>query len=168
MGPRAWPGEGDVRAWHWIALLVLPLQAQAECGFTSNITPVATSAAARVDDPQVPAPEIEAVTVARGTGGGAACDGLGFVSVKLKWPRGSDHELDQVGFEYRLVQGSVPEGVVPAGVVAAPVNGRRSEHLFTWQDQEPARQQLIHALLEVRAVTRDGHRGTPAQLVLQQ
>ena len=100
--------------------------------------------------------------MARGTGGGAACDGLGFVSVKLKWPRGSDHELDQIGFEYRLVQGSLPEGVVPAGVVAAPVNGRRSEHLFTWQDQEPARQQPIHALLEVRAVTGDGHRGTGA------
>ena len=106
--------------------------------------------------------------MARGTGGGAACDGLGFVSVKLKWPRGSDHELDQVGFEYRLVQGSLPEGVLPAGVVAAPVSGRRSEHLFTWQDQEPARQQPIHALLEVRAVTGDGHRGTPVQLVLQQ
>ncbi len=106
--------------------------------------------------------------MARGTGGGAACDGLGFVSVKLKWPRGSDHDLGQVGFEYRLVQGSLPEGVLPAGVVAAPVSGRRSEHLFTWQDQEPARQQPIHALLEVRAVTGDGHRGTPVQLVLQQ
>ncbi len=157
-----------MRAWHWIALLALPLPAQAECGFTSNITPVVISAATQVDDPQVPAPEIEAVTVARGIGGGAACDALGFVSVKLRWPRGSDHDLGQVGFEYRLVQGSLPEGVLPAGVVAAPVSGRRSEHLFTWQDQEPARQQPIHALLEVRAVTGDGHRGTPVQLVLQQ
>ena len=39
-----------------LAAANLPLQAQAECGFTSNIMPVATSAAARVDDPQVPAP----------------------------------------------------------------------------------------------------------------
>ena len=58
--------------------------------------------------------------MARGTGGGAACDGLGFVSVKLKWPRGSDHELDQIGFEYRLVQGSVPEGVVPGNSRSMP------------------------------------------------
>src|SRR5690606_40932227 len=58
------------------------------------------------DDPSLPAPELESLDVTRGLNGGASCDQMGFMSVKLRWPRGSRFDLNEIGFEYRLVQGS--------------------------------------------------------------
>lgn len=158
-------GGGPVKLWCLVLLCALPAQqAAAACVFTSNLSPFRASATALVDDQALPAPEVESVSVTRGTGGGASCDQMGFVSVKLRWPRGSDYDLDEVGFEYRVVQGQAPEGLLPAGLVSAPASGRKAEHLFTWDDVLPGRQQAMHLQLEVRAVTPDSRRGPPAML----
>jgi hypothetical protein len=145
-------------------LCALPVQAAAACMFTSNMAPFQADASALVDNSLIPAPEVEQSSLVRGTGGLASCDALGFLSVQVKWPRGSDYDLDEIGFEYRVVDGEPPEGLIPDAVVASPVNGRRAEHQFTWQDVPPGQQRPLHLLLEVRAVTRDHQRGRPARI----
>lgn len=145
-------------------LCAMPAPAAAACMFTSNVTPFQADAPALVDNAQIPAPEIEIASLTRGIGGGATCDALGFLSVQLKWPRGSDYSLDEIGFEYRLVSGQAPEGLLPAVAVASPVSGRKAEHQFTWQDVPTSQQVPVHLELEVRAVTRDRQRGAPARV----
>lgn len=149
-------------------LCAMPAHAAAACMFTSNVTPFQADGRdgglALVDNAQIPAPEIEASSLTRGIGGGATCDALGFMSVQLKWPRGSDYSLDEIGFEYRLVSGQAPDGLIPAAVVASPVSGRKAEHQFTWQDVPTSQQLPLHLELEVRAVTRDRQRGAPARV----
>lgn len=147
-------------------LCALPVQAAAACMFTSNMAPFQADTSVLVDNSRIPAPEIEASSLVRGTGGGATCDALGFMSVQLRWPRGSDYSLDEIGFEYRVVGGEPPEGLIPGTVVASPVTGRKAEHQFTWQDLSPDQQRPLHLLLEVRAVTRDHQRGLPARIQL--
>lgn len=151
-----------------LLLCALPAHAAAACMFTSNMTPFQADTSVLVDNARIPAPEIESASVIRGAGGGATCDALGFLSVQIKWPRGSDYDLDQVGFEYRVVSGEVPEGLIPGGVLAAPSNGRKAEHQFTWNDLPPDQQRPIHLVLEVRAVTPDRQRGVPVQIVVNQ
>jgi hypothetical protein len=136
--------------------------------FTSNMTRFPADTSALVDNPRIPAPEIESTSIIRGAGGGATCDALGFLSVQIRWPRGSDHDLEQVGFEYRVVSGEAPEGLFPGGILVSPSNGRRAEHQFSWQDLPPGQQQPIRMVLEVRAVTADRQRGEPAQVVVNQ
>jgi hypothetical protein len=136
--------------------------------FTSNMTPFQGDTSVLVDNSSIPAPEVESASIIRGTGGGATCDALGFLSVQIKWPRGSDYDLDQVGFEYRVVSGEVPEGLLPEGVVVSPASGRKAEHQFTWQDLPPDQQRPIRLVLEVRAVTPDRQRGVPAHFVVGQ
>ena len=87
-----------------------------------------------------------------------------FMSIQLKWPRGSDYDLDEIGFEYRVVGGDAPAGMLPEAVVVAPVSGRRVEHQFTWQDVPAGEQKPLYLQLEVRAVTRDRQRGAPARV----
>jgi hypothetical protein len=132
--------------------------------FTSNVTPFQGGASTLVDNTEIPPPEVVVSSVTRGIGGGATCDALGFMSIELKWPRGSDYDLDEIGFEYRVVNGEAPEGLIPASVVASPVSGRKAEHQFTWQDAPTAQQRPLHLQLEVRAVTRDHQRGAPARV----
>nr|WP_246429179.1 hypothetical protein [Pseudoxanthomonas broegbernensis] len=139
-------------------------EAVAACAFTSNLSSFAAETSRLVDDSSLPAPEVESVHVTRGLNGGASCDQMGFLSVKLRWPRGSGYGLDEIGFEYRLAQGTAPEGLMPPGPVVAPVSGRKTEHLFTWFDGTPAQQQALNLMLEVRAVTPDQRRG-PAMLL---
>ena len=151
-----------------LLLCALPAQAEASCGFAGNMTPFQADTSVLVDNVLVPAPEVESASVVRGAGGGASCDALGFLSVEIRWPRGSDYDLDEVGFEYRVVSGEPPDGLLPAGVLVSPSNGRRAEHQFTWQDLPPEQQQPIHLVLEVRAVTRDRQRGVPARIAVDQ
>jgi hypothetical protein len=145
-------------------LCAMPAQAVAACMFKSNVTPYQPGTPALVDNAQIPAPEIEESSVTRGIGGGATCDALGFMSVQLKWPRGSDYDIAEIGFEYRVVSGRAPDGMLPATVVASPVSGRKADHQFAWQDLPPDQQKPMDLVLEVRAVTRDGQRGAPAQV----
>ncbi|AKC85404.1 hypothetical protein [Pseudoxanthomonas suwonensis] len=147
-------------------LCALPAQAAAACMFTSNMAPFPADTSALVDNARIPAPEIASSSLVRGAGGGATCDALGFVSVQLRWPRGSDYSLDQIGFEYRVVVGEAPEGLFPGTVLASPVSGRRAEHQFIFQDLPPAQQRPLDLVLEVRAVTPDRQRGAPARFVL--
>lgn len=149
-----------------LLLCALPVHAAAACMFTSNMAPFQGDTSVLVDNTGIPAPEIEATSLIRGAGGGATCDALGFLSVQIKWPRGSDYDLDQVGFEYRVVSGEVPAGLLPEGVLVSPSNGRKAEHQFAWEDLPPDQQRPIHAVLEVRAVTRDRQRGAPARIVV--
>ncbi len=149
-------------------LCVLPAQAFAACLFTSNMTPFPVIHPSLIDNPSIPPPEIEATSVIRGAGGGASCDALGFLSVQIKWPRGTGYDLDEIGFEYRVVDGAAPEGLIPEGVVTSPVNGRKAEHQFTWHDLLPPEQRPIRLMLEVRAVTRDSQRGAPVRVAVTQ
>ena len=152
-----------MKLWFFALLCALPVQqAAATCVFTSNLSSFARPTTALVEDNSLPAPEVESIDITRGTGGGASCDRMGFVSVKLRWPRGSDFDLEELGFEYRVVQGQAPDGLVPDGAVTAPASGRKAEHLFTWEDRVPAEQQALHLQLELRAVTPDSRRGPPA------
>jgi hypothetical protein len=132
--------------------------------FTSNVTPFQGGASTLVDNAEIPPPEVVVSSVTRGIGGGATCDALGFMSIELKWPRGSDYDMDEIGFEYRGVSGEAPDGMIPDTVVASPVSGRKAEHQFTWQDAPTAQQRPLHLQLEVRAVTRDHQRGAPARV----
>lgn len=136
-------------------------QVAAACVFNGNLSVYEPGAAPLADDPRLPAPELESVDVTRGLNGGASCDQMGFMSVKLRWPRGSRYDLDEIGFEYRLVQGTAPEGLVPSTPVASPSSGRKAEHLITWLDGVPSQQQALNLMLEVRAVTPDRRRGPP-------
>lgn len=154
-----------MKLWYLMLLCAMPAQAAAAaCLFTSNVTPFQGDASTLVDNTEIPAPEVVVSSVTRGIGGGATCDALGFMSIELKWPRGSDYDLDEIGFEYRVVNGEAPEGLIPASVVASPVSGRKAEHQFTWQDAPTAQQRPLHLQLEVRAVTRDHQRGAPARV----
>lgn len=153
-----------MKLWYLMLLCVMPTQAAAACMFTSNLAPYQVDASTLVDNATIPAPEIEASSITRGIGGGATCDALGFMSVQLKWPRGSDYDLGEIGFEYRLVGGEAPAGLLPASVVSSPVSGRRAEHQFTWQDVPTDQQRPMHLELEVRAVTRDRQRGMPVRV----
>ena len=151
-----------------LLLCALPAHAAAACMFTSNMTPFQGDTTILVDNGGIPPPEIESASIIRGTGGGATCDALGFLSVQIKWPRGSDYDLDQIGFEYRVVSGEAPEGLIPGGVLVSPTNGRKAEHQFTWQDLPPDQQRPTRLVLEVRAVTPDRQRGRPAQVVVSE
>lgn len=152
-----------MKLWYLMLLCAMPAQAAAACMFTSNMKPFQPDTSALVDNVQIPAPEIEASSLTRGIGGGATCDALGFMSIQLKWPRGSDYDLEEIGFEYRLVSGKAPDGLIPAAVVSSPVSGRKAEHQFTWQDVPTDQQVPLHLELEVRAVTRDRQRGVPVR-----
>lgn len=154
-----------MKLWYLMLLCAMPAQAAAAaCMFTSNVTPFQGDASTLVDNIEIPAPEVVVSSVTRGIGGGATCDALGFMSIELKWPRGSDYDLDEIGFEYRVVNGEAPEGLIPTTVVASPVSGRKAEHQFTWQDVPTAQQRPLHLELEVRAVTRDHQRGVPTRV----
>lgn len=151
-----------------LLMCLLPAPAVAACAFTGNMTLFQIDGAVPVDNAAVPAPEIESSSLVRGAGGGASCDGLGFFTVELKWPRGSGYALDEVGFEYRLVSGEAPQGLFAGTVLASPVNGRKAQHQFTWQDVPPDQQRPMPMVVEVRAVTRDRQRGAPARFVVGQ
>lgn len=153
-----------MKLWSLMLLCALPAQAAATCAFDTNLTAFPVGNASLVDNAALPAPELEDVSFTRGLAGGAVCDQLGFLTIKLRWPRGSDYDLDQIGFEYRVVRGEPPEDLLPEGVVTAPGRGRRTEHLFSWNDGRPGEQQPLRLLLEVRAVTADGQRGQPLQV----
>jgi hypothetical protein len=152
-----------VKLWRLVVpWALLAPSAFAACTFDTNLVPFPPVSEATVDDPAIPAPEIESVNVTRGAGGGATCDQLGFVTLTLRWPRGNRLDLDKLGFEYRVLEGQAPEGLVPAGVVTAPgVSGRRVEHVLAWQDADAIRTQRIELKLEVRAVSAGGRRGQP-------
>jgi len=153
-----------VKLVYLVLLCAVSAQAAGACVFKSNLSPFPAEAATLVDTAELPAPEIEATQVTRGLGGGATCDALGFLSVQLRWPRGSRWNLEQIGFEYRLVSGEAPDGMLPDGIVRSPATGRRAEHQFTWPDGTPDRQQALRLQLEVRAVTPDRQRGPPVLL----
>ena len=153
-----------MKLWFLMLLCAMPAQSAAACLFTSNMVPFPADAAALVDNPSIPAPEIEETSLIRGAGGGATCDALGFMSVQLKWPRGSDYDLEEIGFEYRVVDGEAPEGLIPGPSLASPVSGRKAEHQFIWEDVPPAMQRPIQLMLEVRAITPDHQRGRPVRV----
>lgn len=156
-----------MKLWHLILLCCAwPVQhAVAACVFTGNLETFGPGVVQLLDDPGLPAPELEGLDVIRGLNGGASCDQMGFLTVQLRWPRGSRYDLDEIGFEYRLVQGTAPEGLVPAELVTSPSSGRKAEHRITWLDGAPAQQQPLDLTLEVRAVTPDRRRGPP--MILQ-
>lgn len=148
-----------------ILLCAFPAQALAACAFDTNLTPFRVATTQMVDVGDLPAPELEDVSFTRGLAGAAVCDQLGFLSIKLRWPRGSDYDLDQIGFEYRVLRGEAPEGLLPDGVVVGAVaRGRRTEHQLTWNDGRPGEQAPLRLLLEIRAVTPAGQRGLPVQV----
>jgi len=154
-----------VKLLYLILLCALPAQGFAACAFDTNLAPFKVASSQAVDTADIPAPELEDVSFTRGISGGAVCDQLGFLTIKLRWPRGSRYDLEEIGFEYRVVGGEPPEGLLPAGpVMAAGVKGRRTEHQLTWNDGRPGEQEPLRLLLEVRAVTADGWRGQPAQV----
>lgn len=143
----------------------IPAQALAACAFDTNLTPFRASVTQWADVADLPAPELEHVSYTRGLSGGAVCDQLGFLTIHLRWPRGSGYDLDEIGFEYRVVEGEAPEGLLPQGpVVASTGSSRRTEHQLTWDDGRPGQQLPLRMLLEVRAVTADGRRGLPVRV----
>lgn len=157
-----------MKLWYLMLLCAMPAQSAAACMFTTNLTPFQSDTSVLVDNSNIPAPEIERASLIRGTGGGATCDATGFLSVEIRWPRGSRFDLDEIGFEYRLVSGDAPAGLLPDKVVVSPVAGRKAEHQFAWQDLPPAQQKPMQLVLEVRAVTPDHQRGAPARVFVTQ
>jgi len=85
-----------VKFWYLILVCcVWPAQqAAAACVFSGNLSVFEPGIAQLADDPSLPAPELESLDVTRGLNGGASCDQMGFMSVKLRWPRGSRFDLN--------------------------------------------------------------------------
>lgn len=165
-----------MKAWQWLGPLAVALMlactpaAWAQtCGLDSHhapfqVDPGTTPADAPEDT--LRAPELKALRLDRGVGGvPGSCDGSGFLTLRLDWPRG-DYRIDQVGFEFRVVSTQSPYAVFPAEPVAVTTGDRRSELLFFWADDPPGQQQPLRMEVEVRAVTRNNLRGPPARLVI--
>lgn len=153
-----------MKLWYLLFLCMLPAQAIGACAFDTNLQPFKVARSSLLDWSDLPPPELEQVTLTRGLGGGASCDQLGFLNIQLKWPRGTPYDLEEIGFEYRVVSGEAPEDLVPDAPVVAPIRGRRTEHQLTWNDGTPDGQQPLHLVLEVRPVTAEGWRGRPLQV----
>lgn len=138
------------------------------CGMTSKLTafePVADSVPAA--DIELPAPVAVVTEIVRGIGPRhSTCDDTGLLSVEIEWPRGK-YKLRDLGFEFKVVSGATAYAIFPDHPIQAPINGRRSDFLFMWQEGAPPQQQAIDLQVEVRAVTRDNLRGPPARIVVR-
>jgi len=157
-----------VKLWYLLLLAAMPMQAAIGCPIKSNVHPFPASGP-WIDTTELPAPVVEKVSVTRGLDGAGSCDRLGLLSIQLRWPRAKGVDVENVGFEYRVLRGRAPEGMLPdAAVAAPPVSGRRTEHLLTWDDGPQVRGQPLDLLVEVRAITRDYRRGPPAVFVIDE
>lgn len=150
------------------AWLIAP--AAGACGMTSKLTafePVAGSVPAAQADPELPAPVAVVTGIVRGIGPQhSTCDDTGLLSIEIDWPRGK-HKLRDLGFEFKVVSGTTAYTIFPDSPIQAPINGRRGDFLFMWQEGAPSQQQPIDLQVEVRAVTRDNLRGPPARIVVR-
>lgn len=158
----------------WSCVVVLcvlwispPVQA---CGMTSKLVPfdvVAGSVAVDAQSPDLPAPTAVVTEFVRGIGSNhATCDDTGLLTIVVEWPRGKYKPRD-LGFEFKVVSGTSRLSIFPATPVQAPLDGRRSDFLFMWQDGPPSGQEYIDLQVEVRAVTRDNRRGAPARILVR-
>lgn len=154
--------------WLWGLCALAPVQAMA-CGLNTHLAPFAIDAGATASDaPEdtLEAPELRVTEITRGIGGPpGTCDGSGLLGVRLTWPRG-DYDLDQVGFEFRVVSTEAPYALFPAEPVAVISTSRRADLLFLWPDDAPAQQKPLRMEVEVRAVTHDYRRGPPARFTI--
>ena len=140
------------------------------CGMTSKLVPfeVATGSVA-VDGPasDLPAPVAVVTEIVRGIGSNhATCDDTGLLTVVVEWPRGKYKPRD-LGFVFTVVSGSSKHAIFPATPVQAPLDGRRGDFLFLWQEGPPSQQEYIDLQVEIRAVTRDNQRGAPARILVR-
>ena len=140
------------------------------CGMTSKLTafePVADSVPAVQADVELPAPVAVVTEIVRGIGPKhSTCDDTGLLSVEIEWPRGK-YKLRDLGFEFKVVSGTTAYAIFPDNPIQAPIDGRRGDFLFMWQEGAPSQQQPIDLQVEVRAVTRDNLRGPPARIVVR-
>lgn len=140
------------------------------CGMTSKLTafePVAGSVPAEKADVELPAPVAVVTEIVRGIGPKhSTCDDTGLLSVEIEWPRGK-YKLRDLGFEFKVVSGATAYAIFPDHPIQAPIDGRRGDFLFMWQEGAPPQQQPIDLQVEVRAVTRDNLRGPPARIVVR-
>ncbi len=137
------------------------------CGLTSKLVPFDApspqASTASADD--LPVPIVQVSQIVRGIGSSHInCDDTGLLTLQVEWPRGK-HRLRDLGFEFSVPSADPPYPMFPEGPVQAPVDGRRSDFVFMWQEGPPEQQSFIDMQLEVRAVTREGQRG-PAATVL--
>lgn len=137
------------------------------CGMTSKLTafePVAGSVPA---DVELPAPVAVVTEIVRGIGPKhSTCDDTGLLSVEIEWPRGK-YKLRDLGFEFKVVSGTTAYAIFPDNPIQAPIDGRRGDFLFMWQEGAPSQQQPIDLQVEVRAVTRDNLRGPSARILVR-
>lgn len=149
--------------------LLLPMQAAWACGMNTHTKPFVLAEGATPSDAPVDtlrAPELRVIEVTRGLGGAEGmCDGQGLLGIRLTWPRG-DYDLNQVGFEFRVVAMDSPYTVFPAEPVAAVSDTRRADMLFFFPDDAPGQQKPLRMEVEVRAVTRNYQRGPATRLVI--
>jgi len=145
------------------------------CGMTSKLTvfePVAGSVpTAQADGEQaeaeLPAPVAVVTEIVRGIGPKhSTCDDTGLLSVEIQWPRGK-YKLRDLGFEFKVVSGTTAYAIFPDSPIQAPIDGRRGDFLFMWQEGGPSQQQPIDLQVEVRAVTRDNRRGPPTRILVR-
>jgi hypothetical protein len=142
------------------------------CGMTSKLTafePVAGSVPADVQQAgvELPAPVAMVTEIVRGIGPKhSTCDDTGLLSVEIEWPRGK-YKLRDLGFEFKVVSGTTAYAIFPDSPIQAPINGRRGDFLFMWQEGAPSQQQPIDLQVEVRAVTRDNLRGPPTRIMVR-
>ena len=140
------------------------------CGMTSKLVPFEVAAGSVPVDapsPDLPAPSAVVTEFVRGIGSNhATCDDTGLLTIVVEWPRGKYKPRD-LGFQFSVVSGTSRLAIFPDTPVQAPLDGRRSDFLFMWQDGPPAQQEYIDLQVEVRAVTRDNQRGAPAKILVR-
>lgn len=140
------------------------------CGMTSKLVPFEVAAGSVPVDaasPDLPAPVAVVTEFVRGIGSNhATCDDTGLLTVVVEWPRGKYKPRD-LGFEFKVVSGTSKHPIFPSMPVQAPIEGRRSDFLFMWQEGPPAQQEYIDLQVEIRAVTRENQRGTPTRILVR-
>ena len=150
------------------ALLIAP--GASACGMTSKLTtfePAAGSVPVVGASEDLPAPVAVVTEIVRGIGPKhSTCDDTGLLSVEIQWPRGK-YKLRDLGFEFKVVSGATAYAIFPDSPIQAPIDGRRGDFLFMWQEGGPSQQQPIDLQVEVRAVTRDNLRGPSTRIVVR-
>lgn len=148
-------------------LAACPLFAQA-CSFArgyERFTPDVASFEARTDEEGfalLPAPQVGAIRVKRGSGGpGAMCGDVGQLTVELDWPDGTAYRLNEVGFYFRIVDGQQPDRIFPLVPITGKIEGQRATFFFIWRDVQPKNQGALKLEAEVFAVNKGLEIGAP-------
>lgn len=103
----------------------------------------------------LPAPQVAAVRVVRGTGASSGmCGDVGQLHLELDWPRSSSYGLDEVGFYFRVLGGRQPDRIFPAVPITGKTSGQRARFFFVWIDAPPKGQAPLDLEVEVFAVNK--------------